>query len=187
MCSSLTSVTIPNSVTFISKCAFEGCSSLTSVTIPNSVTSIKERAFEGTDIPTIISLIEKPFKIERKSSDSRAFSQNTFNNATLYVPKGTIDKYKTTEGWEDFVSIVEGIPASIAGIPANAVMIQNEGGTITVQGCDEGEQVFVYNTNGIQVGSSVSKNGAAIVSTGLQPGSIAIVKIGEKSFKVVIK
>ena len=44
-CSSLTSVTIPNSVTSIGEMAFYGCSSLTSVTIPNSVTSIGEKAF----------------------------------------------------------------------------------------------------------------------------------------------
>ena len=37
-CSSLTSVTIPNSVTSIGGYAFEWCSGLTSVTIPNSVT-----------------------------------------------------------------------------------------------------------------------------------------------------
>ena len=45
-CSSLTSVTIPNSVTTIGDYAF-CCSSLTSVTIPNSVTSIGEKAFWG--------------------------------------------------------------------------------------------------------------------------------------------
>jgi hypothetical protein len=44
-CSSLTSVTIPNSVTSIGGSAFYGCSGLTSVTIPNSVTSIGESAF----------------------------------------------------------------------------------------------------------------------------------------------
>ena len=43
-CSSLTSVTIPNSVTSIGELAFHG-SGLTSVTIPNSVTSIGSRAF----------------------------------------------------------------------------------------------------------------------------------------------
>ena len=47
-CTSLTSLTIPNSVRYIGWEAFEGCTSLTSVTIPNSVTEIGHRAFEGT-------------------------------------------------------------------------------------------------------------------------------------------
>ncbi|MBR4720590.1 MAG: leucine-rich repeat protein [Clostridia bacterium] len=44
-CSSLTNITIPNSVKSIEGRAFEGCSSLTSITIPNSVTSIGNYAF----------------------------------------------------------------------------------------------------------------------------------------------
>ena len=46
-CSSLTSVTIPDSVTSIGFLAFENCSGLRSVTIPDSVTVIGEAAFYG--------------------------------------------------------------------------------------------------------------------------------------------
>ena len=282
-CFGLTSVTIPNSVTSIEYNAFAGCSGLTSITIPNSVTSIGGGAFNGADIPTVISLIENPFKITGKTSDSRTFSQNTFNNATLYVPKGTIEKYKATGGWKDFFFIeegvgpggdtpqpptpepqkcekptisyengkltfscategavcqysitdtdikagsgnevqlgvtynisvyatksgydnsetatatlcwidqqpkTEGVTNGIANIPANAVLIQSEGGSIKVQGVDEGTQVNVYSINGTQAGSAISQSGAATINTNLQPGSIAIVKIGQKSVKVVMK
>ena len=44
---SLTSVTIPNTVTSIGNRAFRNCVNLTSVTIPNTVTSIGEYAFYG--------------------------------------------------------------------------------------------------------------------------------------------
>ena len=107
-CKNLTSVTIPNSVTSIGSEAFYKCTGLTSVTIGSGVTSIGSSAFDGVDIPTVVSLIENPFAITGKTSNSRTFTQNTFMNATLYVPKGTKEKYKSTTGWKDFVFIEEG-------------------------------------------------------------------------------
>ena len=52
-CSSLTSVTIPNSVTSIGDNAFSDCSGLTSVTIPNSVTSIGYRTFYHSGLTSV--------------------------------------------------------------------------------------------------------------------------------------
>ena len=46
-CSSLTSITIPNTVTSIDVSVFSYCTSLTSITIPNTVTSIGSNAFHG--------------------------------------------------------------------------------------------------------------------------------------------
>lgn len=46
-CSSLTSVTIPNSITSIKSFAFYGCSAIVNLTIPTSVREIGMGAFEG--------------------------------------------------------------------------------------------------------------------------------------------
>ena len=276
-CSGLTSITIGNSVTSIGYAAFANCSGLTSITIPNSVTSIGGVAFGGADIPTVISLIENPFTITGKTSDYRTFSQNTFLNATLYVPKGTIDKYKATDGWKDFVFIeegtgggatpttqkcekptisyengkltftsetegavcqysitdtdikagsgnevqlgvtynisvyatksgydnsdvatatlcwidaspkTEGITNGVAQIAARPVLVKTDNGFITVEGVEDRTNVSVYTTDGKQVGSAISQNNTASIATSIQPGSIAIVKVGEKSVKVVVK
>ena len=55
-CSSLKSITIPDSVTSIEGSTFKGCESLTSITIPDSVTSIGEWAFSGCESLTSITI-----------------------------------------------------------------------------------------------------------------------------------
>ena len=55
-CSSLTSITIPDSVTSIGYFAFYSCSSLTSIAIPDSVTSIGDGAFRSCTSLTSVTL-----------------------------------------------------------------------------------------------------------------------------------
>lgn len=106
--SQVTEYILGEDVTTIGEKAFEGCANLISITFPNSLTSIGFSAFTGCDLPEIISKIENPFIIYKDT-----FSDNTFSNAKLYVPKGTIDKYKSTEGWKLFANIIEGEPSGI--------------------------------------------------------------------------
>lgn len=55
-CNSLTSITIPNSVTSLERSVFDNCNSLTSITIPNSVISIGNGAFYNCSSLTSISI-----------------------------------------------------------------------------------------------------------------------------------
>ena len=186
-CSGLTSVIIGNSVKSIGNRAFYGCKDLTSVIIDNSVKSIGVNAFDEVDIPTIISLMETPCTINDKTSNYRVFSKNTFNNAILYVPNGTINKYRSTRGWMDFAFIEEGVPSGIEQSLSKIRQIQSEDGVLTIQNIKNGTYISVYNANGTFVGSTISKNEQAKIDTNMQPGSIAIVKIGEQSVKMIIK
>ena len=68
-----------------------------------------------------------------------------------------------------------------------AALITSKNGIITVRSEAEGQPISVYAVNGQLLGTSTISNGQTSVQTPLQPGSVAIVKIGEKIVKVVVK
>ena len=122
-CSSLIAITIPDSVTCIGESAFSGCSSLSSITIPESVTCIGSSAFKNSGITsihlpsTITSIGKNAFnceKLVRVESDiaippasERFFSDFTYNEGYLVVPKDAKFEYETTNGWKQFASMYE--------------------------------------------------------------------------------
>lgn len=303
-CTSLTSITIGNGVTYIDQSAFYGCSSLTSINIPNSVTSIGLNAFYSCSSLTSITIgsgvqtiYEKAFADSPELTDvycyavniphmldnlnrpvTNAFDGSYPEYATLHVPDESLQAYKETEPWSNFGTIVglsggstkcatptisydndnkkltfgcetegveyvysikdtdikqgydaevtltatyeisvyatkagyessdkatatlvwgsatftdttpataiEMVPAMEAAMP---VLIQNNGGMLTVQGAQDGTPVSVYTIAGTEAGSAVSQNSRATISTSMQQGDIAIVRIGNRSVKVVLK
>ena len=111
-------------------------------------------------------------------------------NISVYATKSGYDNSETATAtlcWIDKEPTTEGITDGVANIPSKAVLIQSEGGILKVEGVDDGTQVAVYTPDGKQAGSAVCRNGAALVGTSIQPGNTAIVKIGEKSVKVIVK
>ena len=87
-CSSLTSITIPNSVINIGNSAFYDCSSLTSITIPNSVTSIGKLAFNST--PRLSSIKVEDGNIYYDSRNNCNAIIETQSNTLLKGCKNTI-------------------------------------------------------------------------------------------------
>ena len=67
VCASLTSIIIPEGVTSIGRSTFSNCSSLTSITIPDSVTSIGDQAFDRCNGLTSI-IIPQAFHSEDEAS-----------------------------------------------------------------------------------------------------------------------
>lgn len=242
------------------------------MTIPNSVTSIGNYAFIDSDILSIISWSENPCSISIYT-----FSKNTINNATLYVPVGTIDKYRDTFRWRDFLFIeegtggsapttpqkcekptisyqngkltfncetegaichstimdtdiksysdaevqlsvtysisvyatkvgyensdettatlcwidvdpkTEGIENRIVQVRANPVLIQAQNGLITVTGTDDGTSIAAYSISGRIAASKQSNGFETTLFTDLKRGEVAIIKINEKSVKIVMQ
>ena len=144
-CSSLTSMSLPNSVTSLGEYSFSGCSGLTSVTIPNSVTSIERCAFRDcTSLTSVTSLIAEPFEIVEEVF----YNKGSFTSATLYVPKGTKEKYEATSAWNKFLKIEEievpGLKGDVNG--DGAVDVADIGAVIDVMA--EGTNDPVADVNG---------------------------------------
>ena len=149
-CSALTAVTPPNSVTSIGHGAFYGCKSLTSITIPNSVTSIERQTFQGCSALTSVTIGIGLTSIDNNAfancqnltnvycmadnvplSNSDAFAGSYIEYATLHVPKGCTDAYRTAEPWKNFKSIVEMVDAKVK-LSKSKVIIE-KGKTLTLK------------------------------------------------------
>ena len=91
--------------------AFSQATEMTGITIPASVTLIRPIAFVGcTGLKNVILLGTTPPTINH----SNMFDDDTYANATLWVPEGSLDAYSNAQGWQNFGQIKEGNPTGIA-------------------------------------------------------------------------
>ena len=136
-CEGLTSITIPNSVTAIENSAFANCSSLTSVILPDSITKISGTTFSGAGLTSITipdsvteignSAFEECrglINVYCKASTPPTLGENAFIywniefssmdfimknlNCTIYVPRASVEAYKSAPDWKDYESQIVG-------------------------------------------------------------------------------
>ena len=146
-CNSLISITLPESITSLNGQVFEDCSNLTAVTILGSLTQVDGEPFRGCNNLKEMIFGEKVRKIEAGAfaeveslekitvyatqpprPDGDIFSDEVYDNATLYVPQGCISKYQVMTGWSGFYNIseIEG------GTPDYLTICQADNGAVKI-------------------------------------------------------
>ncbi len=184
-CNFLKSIDIPNSMVSIGDSAFYNCKNLASMTIGSSVNYIGLRAFEYCDaLTTIISRMVEPCDLYND------FSSKVYSNATLYVPRGSLEAYLFKNYWNKFRNIKEGDPNDpngIANVESLPVLLPGQGGILQVSGVWQGSPIYVYDISGRLVCFVQASSNITTLETTLRSGDVGIVKIGGKTVKVVMR
>ena len=162
---------------------FNNCTNLASVTIGSSVSEIRVNAFYGCDkITTIYSLNPTPPSFYVDASDF-TFESSVYENATLYVPYGSLEKYKDRYSWNKFADIREFDPTGIAGVEVDGGMgVSVDGGNVVVSGA--AGRVAVYSLAGALVGTGDGGERTVIAVPG---AGVYVVKAGGRAVKVMVK
>ena len=161
-CTSLKSLVIPDQIWGIYSGTFSNCTNLESLTLGKAVSALRDYAFDGCGKLTSIHVLNpEPPRPYFSDEEDDIFPDFMFENTTVYVPQGSIDKYKSSSLWCRFKNIKE----STASI--NEVMVdENRSGNMEI-----------YNISGRKVSTSFEK----------LPAGIYIVRQGNSTKKVVVK
>lgn len=96
----LKSVTIPNGVTSISASAFYGCNSISAITIPSGIDTINNLTFRDCR-----GVAEYHFRSATPPTLSNiAAFQNISSDCIIYVPVGSLESYQTANNWSTYAS-----------------------------------------------------------------------------------
>ena len=100
----ITSTLHPDYATGIAEGAYKDCTRLKTITINANMVEVEKYAFAGcTAVETVICKAVTPPLIR---FDYNCFSEEAYNNATLYVPGASYNDYKVASGWRRFANIV---------------------------------------------------------------------------------
>ena len=121
----------------------------------------------------------------------------TFNTSEIELSATyNIEVYATKSGYDNSDTISVALvwvengevneETGVISVEAAPVLIQGNGGVLSVSGVAKGTDVVVYTISSTEVARATATDGTATISTGLQSGTIVVVKFGNKSVKVRI-
>ena len=109
------------------------------------------------------------YNIEVYATKANCENSDTVSVALVWVENGNVDE-----------------ETGVISVPAAPVLVQGNGGVLSVSGVAKGTEVVVYTISGTDVARVTATEGTITISTGLQSGTIVVVKFGNKSVKVRI-
>jgi hypothetical protein len=109
------------------------------------------------------------YNIEVFATKANCENSDTVSVALVWVENGNVDE-----------------ETGVISVPAAPVLVQGNGGVLSVSGVAKGTDVVVYSISGTEVARATAADGTATISTSLQSGTIVIVKFGNKRVKLKI-
>ena len=156
---------------------FSNATNLKHLEVGGNVAYISNLSLGNNDISTMLVKTATP-----PICANETFSKNTYLYCSLKVPVGTLNAYKSAEGWKNFWNIEE---CDFSGVEAieedNALSCVADNGDIRIENKDENSIVRVYNIQG----SMLAETSESVVNN--LPKGLYIVTVENKSFKVSLR
>ena len=180
-CTGMTTLVVGDAVKLIGGYSFSNCEALTTVTIGAGIDSIADEAFSNCKNITKVTALN-PVACRTSIVDMRyVFDDNAYANATLFVPKGSLDSYKKQFGWKQFDHMQELDPqSSVEQVLEQEIAIEACNGNLTIGALATNAQVEIFTLDG----KVAYRGNEAVIALPTQ--AIYIVKTMGKVFKVAL-
>lgn len=128
------------------KYALVGQSELKTITIGNRVTAIPDTTFWCEDLKDIfVYASQPPFICET------TFPPEVYRFATLHIPYDDLTGDWYTEGWKNFIYVLDDISLGVSSSYSADLRIYASSGSIIIDNALPGEQIAIYNTSGMLI------------------------------------
>lgn len=196
-CGSLKEIVFPEGFKYFREYAFMGCDSVETISFPSTMyNDISWHApFWGSNLKDVY--CQSYFNLPTSEFSEL---ETLGRKATLHVPEPYMNAFTSNYPWKYFSDIVplkEGDRFYIVGKNyedgidaakmASKAGLRGSGGILLVRGVEAGTAITVYSLSGQKLASAKAASTATTsIATTLKKGDAAIVRIGEKSVKVLM-
>lgn len=177
-CINLNNVIIPEGITVIERNTFAACFNMKWVKIPSSVNEIRDYSFIECGLTEIFCLNPEPPLL---NDYTPCIFEAVDKSIPVYIPIGSISKYKLAEGWNEFTNFIESDFTGIEDSNISTTEIKVIAGN-GIDICNYYGKLEVINLAG-QVLKDTYVNGSAQITL---PKGAYIIVTENKSQKIVL-